>query len=317
MLGRRSLFLGSAVLSTAGAVWLAAAWLVERMTGPGRTVGELRGFTPFETGVRWEDVVVTAADGSPMPGWLLLSSETAPAVLACGGYRGRRADLLGISSALWRAGFNVLLFDYRGHGDHAGAPVTLGHRELADARSALGVLRSRFPASPLGVIGFSMGAAVALMVAVREPDVQAVVADSPFTTLRDIVGYRIRRAGGRLASAWTKPVVAAADRRLRRRLGFGFADVEPLRDAARLTQALLLIHGLADREVPAEHARSIAAAAASAGVPLETWFVPGATHCQAYFLDRPAYCARVVGFFRRHLGAHAHGSSLASRPAGP
>jgi dipeptidyl aminopeptidase/acylaminoacyl peptidase len=309
---RRSVgLIGSATLSAAGVLWLAAAWLVERMTAPSRPAVEARGFTPFETGVRWQDVVVTAEDGSAMAGWLLLRSESAPAVLACGGYRGRRADLLGISSALWRAGFNVLLFDYRGHGDSSAAasrpaPVTVGYRELADARAALGVLRERFPGSRLGVIGFSMGAAIALMVAAREPGVGAVVADSPFTTLRDIVRYRIRRAAGPIASPWTRPlgdaIVALADRRLRGRLGFGFTDVEPLREATRLTQPLLLVHGEADRDVPAEHSRQIAAAAARAGVPLETWFVPNASHCQAYFLDRPGYCRRVAGFFGRHLG---------------
>jgi dipeptidyl aminopeptidase/acylaminoacyl peptidase len=312
---RRSLGLaGAAVLSAGGALWLAATGIVEAMTAPSRPAVEARGFTPFETGVRWQDVVVTAEDGSAMAGWLLTSSESAPAVLACGGYRGRRADLLGISSALWRAGFNVLLFDYRGHGDRNAdasrpAPVTLGYRELADARAALAVLRDRFPGSPLGVIGFSMGAAIALMVAAREPRVRAVVADSPFTTLREIVRYRLGRAAGRLAPPWTRPlgdaVIALADRRLRRRLGFAFADVEPLREATRLSQPLLLIHGEADRDVPAEHSRQIAAAAERAGVPLETWFVREAGHCQAYFLDRPAYCRRVAAFFGRHLGGRA------------
>jgi dipeptidyl aminopeptidase/acylaminoacyl peptidase len=303
---------GSAVLATAGALWLAATWLVERMTAPSRPADETRGFTPFETGVRWESIAITAEDGSPMAGWLLLGSDAAPAILACGGYRGRRSDLLGISSALWRAGFNVLLFDYRGHGDRsateAPAPVTLGYRELADARAALDVVRDRFPGSPLGVIGYSMGAAVALMVAAREADVRAIVADSPFTSLREIVRYRLGRAAGRLASSWTQPlgawIVALADRRLHSGFHFHFSDVDPLRDASALTQPLLLVHGLDDREVPPEHSRHIAAAAERAGIPLESWFVPGASHCQAYFLDRPVYCARVTEFFQRHLGAH-------------
>ena len=283
-------------------------------TKPAGPVGEgRRGFTPFETGVRYEDVTITAEDGTPMTGWLFLSEADAPAILACGGYRGKRSDLLGISSALWRAGFNVLLFDYRGHGDLSTDdsrngtrhPVTLGYRELADARAALRFLRDRFPAAPLGVIGFSMGAAIALMVAAHEPAVRAVIADSPFSTQREIVRYRLHRLAGPLASRWTAPVgdaiITLADRRLRRRLGFRFADVSPLRDVRRLSQPLLLIHGEQDRDVPPEHSRRLAAAAAEAGVPLETWFVPGAAHCAAYFLDRPHYCDRATTFFRRHL----------------
>ena len=301
--------------AAAGGLALAADWLVDQMTAPTRPRGPIgepnRGFTPFETGVRCEDVTIAAEDGTLMTGWLFFSAPTAPTILACGGYRGRRADLLGISSALWRDGFNVLLFDYRGHGDfsHTASPnqhpVTLGYRELADARAALRFLQQRFPSAPLGVIGFSMGAAIALMVAAREPAVKAIIADSPFTTQRDIVRYRLHRHAGRAASRWTAPIgdaiVSLADRRLRQRLGFRFADVEPLRDVTRLTQPLFLIHGERDLQVPPEHSRRLAAAATRAGVPLETWFVPDATHCDAYFLDRPLYCTRAATFFRRHL----------------
>lgn len=294
----------------ASALWVAADRIVDAMTAPSPPVrGPRRGFTPFETGVRWEDVTVAAEDGSRLPAWLFLADAGAPAILACGGYRGRRADLLGISSALWRAGFNVLLFDYRGHGEQVSvapsAPVTLGYRELEDARAALRFLRSRFPTSPLGTIGFSMGAAVALMLAARESDVRAVIADSPFSTQRDIVRYRLRRASGRISSEWAQPIgdalLSLADTRLRRRLGFRFADVSPLEDVPRLTQPLLLVHGEDDREVPVEHSHQIAAAARQHNVPLDTWFVPVAAHCEAYFLDRPAYCARAAAFFRAAL----------------
>ena len=305
------MLLGATALGAAGgALWLAAERVVSAITAPTPPARELgRGFTPFETGVRYEEVRLPADDGSPMPGWLFLREPAAPAILACGGYRGRRSDLLGISSALWRAGFSVLLFDYRGHGERAPdeppSPVTLGYRELADARSALSYLRTRLPDAALGVIGFSMGAAVALMVAAREPRVRAVIADSPFTSQRDIVRYRLRRAAGRAASPLTQPlgdaIVWLADRRLSRRLGFGFAAVQPLRDVSRLTQPLLLIHGEADREVPVEHSHRIARAATQSCLALETWFVPNAAHCEAYFLDRPTYCQRAAAFFARHL----------------
>jgi uncharacterized protein len=304
------LTLAAALGAAGGGLWLAAERVVTAITAPTPPATERgRGFTPFETGVRCEDLSIPAEDGSPMRGWLFLNEPSSPAILACGGYRGRRADLLGISSALWRAGFNVLLFDYRGHGDTGGdtpSPVTLGYRELADTRAALAYLRARLPESAVGVIGFSMGAAVALMVAARESSVRAVIADSPFTSQRDIVRYRLRRAARRAASTLTAPlgdaIVWLADRRLRTRLGFGFADVQPLHDVSRLTQPLLLIHGEADREVPVEHSHRIARVAERARVPLETWFVPHATHCEAYFLDRPTYCRRAAEFFKRHLG---------------
>src|SRR6266498_4160875 len=81
----------------AGAAVAAAEYVVHAMTRPsvaGRSLGQ--GFTPFETGVEWEEVSFPAEDGTPLAAWLLARDPLAPAVLACGGYRGRRADLLGI-----------------------------------------------------------------------------------------------------------------------------------------------------------------------------------------------------------------------------
>ena len=289
----------------AGTAYGFAAYVVHHLTRPARAPAPTREFTPFETGVDYEDVVVHAEDGTDLPGWLFLRAQEDPLVLACGGYRGRRSDLLGISSSLWRSGFNVLLFDYRGHGGAPGS-VTLGYRELADARAALRFARDRFPDALLGVVGFSMGASVAIMLAAREPDVRAVWADSPFTSQREIVrlhmARRFRQRPSRHAAPLARAVLALVERRLERQFGYRFADVEPVRDVVRLgDRPLFLVHGEADRTVPVEHGRQVLASARAAGVPVESWFLPGVGHCGAYFADRPAYCSRAATFFRRHL----------------
>ena len=221
--------------------------------------------------MRFEEVTLSGGHDSPIRGWLLLQPATpgapaAPTILACGGYRSQRSDVLGISSALWRAGYNVLMFDYTGYGDEPG-PVTLGYWEMADARAALRYLRSRFPDAPLGVLGFSMGAAVAIMVAAREPDVRAVFADSPFTDQREIVRYQVGRKLRLSASQqgeWlARVVLSLVDRRLARLFGFRLSDVDPLRDVASLApRPLALLHGEADTTIPVEHTRRMEAARA-------------------------------------------------------
>jgi uncharacterized protein len=287
------------------ALWLFTEYVVNKLTEPSPRASLRWGFTPFETGVTWEDVAVPATDGSRMPGWLLVRGPDAPAILACGGHRGKRSDLLGISSALWRAGFNVLLFDYRGYGVEPDRG-TLGYRELSDARAALQFLRERFPQAPLGVVGFSMGASIAIMLASREPDVCCVLADSPFTSQREIVRYRVRQAFRLKPKRWTavlgNVLMDLVNRRLHARFAYRMDDVHPLQDVARLApRALLLVHGEQDQAIPPEHSRRIAAVAQGAGVALETWFVARATHCEAYFLDRRGYCERAAAFFGRYL----------------
>lgn len=296
---------GSAVAM--GAAVALAERAVRRMTDPSRLRRPLQmGFTPFETGVNYEDATFPGGHGVPLRGWLLRRDPAAPAILACGGYRAPRSDLLGISSSLWRAGHNVLLFDYAGYGDEPGL-VTLGYRELADARAALRFLQQRCPGAPLGTIGFSMGAAIAIMVGAREPHVRAVLADSPFTGQREILRYHIGRdlrlPPSPLTDLLADLLLAVIDRRLFRLFGFRLADVNPLVDVTRIApRPLLLIHGQADRTIPLEHTQRMGRAARAAGVAVEAHYIPAAGHCDAYFLDRVGYCARAVAFFAAHLG---------------
>jgi dipeptidyl aminopeptidase/acylaminoacyl peptidase len=293
--------------AVAGAAFALSEYVVRRMTDPPtpRRPVEM-GFTPFETGADHVDVTFPGGHGLPLQGWLFPRGEQAPTILACGGYRGQRSDLLGIATVLWRAGFNTLIFDYTGYGDEPG-PVTLGYWELADARAALDFLRRRFPAAPLGTIGYSMGAAISIMLAAREPDVRAVFADSPFTEQREIVRYHLAREFHLSLSQQTEAVghllLDLVDRRLSRLFGFRFADVSPLRDVARLApRPLFLVHGEADAIIPVEHTRRLEAAAREAGVPVVAWYVPGGGHCDAYFRDRQVYSSRVVDFLAAHMG---------------
>jgi fermentation-respiration switch protein FrsA (DUF1100 family) len=75
------------------------------------------------------------------------------------------------------------------------------------------------------------------------------------------------------------------------------APVERLADLAGTP--LLFIHGDRDHWIPPAMARRLVAAAPE---PREAWFVDGALHCGAYFVDRRQYCERVASFFRVHLG---------------
>lgn len=77
--------------------------------------------------------------------------------------RSRATDVLGICAHLWKAGHNVLVFEYYGHGMPVGIAVTLGYCEVNDFLGAAADAKARVPQTSLGVLGYSMGAAVAIM----------------------------------------------------------------------------------------------------------------------------------------------------------
>ena len=123
--------------------------------------------SPFETGAEYEDVTFPSVNASEraveermLRGWWYPRPESKRVVICCPGYRGTKSDLIGIGMALWRAGFNVLTFDFHGHGADHGAQVTLGYREVQDLFGALDYAHTRVADAQIGVIGYSMGASV-------------------------------------------------------------------------------------------------------------------------------------------------------------
>jgi uncharacterized protein len=269
-----------------------AGYLVRRITVPRRSHRPPHfTFTPWEFGIDYEEHVIPV-DGSFVSAWLLpQENKAAPCIIGLSGFASHKAELLGIASNLHRDGFQMLLIDFRGTGRSPGDVVTMGHNETEDARSALDWLTSRLPDAPIGIIGFSMGASVALTLAATDQRIGAVVSDSAFAHQRSIFEHHIRRRTG----LWPKPVMLAAGPMMRRRHGRSYDDFAPSAIVDRISpRPLLLIHPIDDQIVPFSHAEELWGRARE---PKECWFLEGIAHCGAYFQDRPEYCRRVSEFF--------------------
>lgn len=294
------LFIGglTTLLGTLGGAISVAYYVVNQLTRPVKPgIRDTYTFTPFEFAVPFEPVEFTPAHADhQVHGWFLAHEETTRVIVLCPGFRGQKADLLGIGMHLWREGNNVLLFDYHGHGHGWGAPVTLGFREIDDFLGALDYVQQRVPGAIIGVLGYSMGGAVSIMGTARRPEVRALVADSAFATHWGVVEYNFKRVL-RLPAT---PFLFLSDRLLAWRAGYHFREVEPLRDVARIApRPLLLIHGLGDTIISPQDSQRLYDAA---GEPKELWLVEGMEHCCSYFKDRPVYTQRVASFFATHLG---------------
>ncbi len=155
-----------------------------------------------------------------------------------------------LAVALNRMGLSVLLFDYRGYGGNPGRPSEEGL--AADARAAQAWLAAQPEVDPdrIAYFGESLGAAVAVGLAVQRPPA-ALVLRSPFTSLADVgaVHYPwlpVRRllldrypSIERIASVHAPLLVIAGDRddivplSLSRRLYDAAAEPKRLRRDAR------------------------------------------------------------------------------------
>lgn len=270
-----------------------------------------------------------ASDGTWLRGDFWAQPQPAPTVVLCHGYRIARAHLRSSAAAEYTCGYNVLLFDFRGHGDSDSVTTSCGNAEVRDLQAAIEVARLQQETIPGKIIlhGFSMGAAVTLLIP-PHPDVLAIIADSPYARLDDIlyrlVCYQLTQASNgwwpqiqqlrHLLPAMAWAVIAMSVILFRLRFGYGFI-ARPDRtfrqrkgqSKANATLAqhsipILLIHATEDNLIPFAHARQIAAEAKAYEVPLETYFVDGKTHCGAYGYDPLAYNQTIQSFLARHLG---------------
>lgn len=252
-------------------------------------------FTPFETGVRFEPVSFSTADGVALSGWWLPGS-TDRVVVGLTGRSGNRGDLLGVGTYLAKAGFNVLLFDYRGRGASARAPLSLGRREAVDAAAAVGYAAARVPGAKIGLIGFSLGAAVAVMTAAADRRVVSLVADCPFARPEPLM-----RFGMRGFFPITRAVLVPLLTRMWAGILYGFdlggLDIPAYAGRVRVTRSLVVVSGR-DSVIPPGQQRAVYAALPD---PKELWEEPAADHCGAYFADRAAYVGRIVSFFGETL----------------
>jgi fermentation-respiration switch protein FrsA (DUF1100 family) len=143
--------------------------------------------TPADAGLDHDELEIETDDGQRLHGWWIPTQRDRSAghILLFHGNAGNIGDRVAHARLLVRAGFDVMLFDYRGYGRSSGRPDEQG--TYLDGRAACRAVSARAGCDPARVtyLGESLGAAVAAELAIWSPP-RALILQSAFTSLRDV-----------------------------------------------------------------------------------------------------------------------------------
>ncbi|MBN4064460.1 alpha/beta fold hydrolase [Dehalococcoides mccartyi] len=275
--------------------------------------------TPESVGLEYRDVEFLSRGGdAKLSGWIITpdSDTDLPQTTARGtswvimvhGDDTNRGDAktgtLGIARALHKRGFGILMFDLRGRGDSPAAMSSSGYFERLDLQGASDYLVNKgADRSRVGVLGFSLGGAVALMAGANPNNFGAVVSDSAFADLSLVL--RSSMTGiKRPLTLWFPGMEFMA----RQIYGIDIKDISPARAIARSDTPVLVIHGEDDTVIPVEHARLLGRAIGASFDEIEggqetVWIVPNAGHTGAFRTQPKTYIEKLVKFYEAHLGA--------------
>lgn len=291
-LPRLSARIGLRALAVILAVWLVASFVAERETlHPGRR--DL-GPTPAARGMSYSDVSFKTADGLTLRGWWIPGIEHKTIVMVHGLSNNRREGL-DKASYLHQAGYNLLVFDLRGHGRSDGSGTTMGYLEPRDVRAAVSEAKS-LDAGPIVLFGYSLGAATAVEDAATDPNVSAVIEDSGFSSVGDVFLARFSEVTRLPYLPLAAAVVAFGEMDL----GTSLWNIDPAAMAARLHKPMLAIIGGADTIVPPSEGLALYNAAQG---PKQLLDVPGAGHVQAYSTANALYEKTVLDFLSKSLAS--------------
>lgn len=237
-----------------------------------------------------EAYVVEGKDGYKLHTVLVKNPQTTDKyVILSHGFRSNRYGDLKYLNLYMELGFHCIIYDLRGHGENASAPITLGQRESADLLHLIRHTMDTYHPGMLGLHGESMGAATSLMTLKEHPPLDFVVADCSFANLYSLIEDMSRHSPQRFLLPLVRLMVQA-------RFGFDIKKSSPGEAVKENTLPLLLIHGEADTYIPPEHSQRIQEANRG---PVKLVMVPGAAHARSrQTLGKEAYQSHIKAFLK-------------------
>lgn len=203
-------------------------------------------------------------------------------------------NLISIAKYYDSLGYNLLLVDLRAHGVSTGKLCTYGYHEKYDVLSMVNYLKKRPEVKSIGIVGFSMGAAIAVQASVLDTHIKAMVLQNPYKDLRTATQDYGRKTLSVLSDIMYPLVARSTEKQAK----FKLKEVDIVRDIKKIHVPTFFILSENDNDVPFARSNYVYL---NANAPKTLWKVPQAQHFNILHLAAKSYFAKTDSFFKKHL----------------
>ncbi len=237
--------------------------------------------TPATWGFKFENVEFASADGTPLHGWFMpgRAKKAKGTIVFSHGNAGAIGHHLGFTMWLVEAGYNVLMYDYRGFGKSGGVVDRRGMIDDVKAAFAYVTTRADIDRNRIVSFGHSLGGAKSVTALAETPvkGLRAVIIDGTFSSYQAMA----RLVGGQLGADLVTD------------------ELSPISAIGKLPPVpLLVVHGDLDEVVPFSQGLSLFE---KAHEPKTLFEVKQGTHGGSLARDNGAYRLQMLSWLAGNL----------------
>lgn len=172
--------------------------------------------------------------------------------------------------------YNIVMFDFRSHGENKRSLTTIGCHEYRDVITVVNWIKKSEPdltRVPFIILGVSMGGAAALKAVEKDKTLcDGLIVDSAFSSLKSLLDNTFELRSG-LPSF---PFLTIMKKMFNYACSCDIDAFKPIKSVKRIKQPLMLIHSCTDAYIPVQESLLMYAQGAKTGAKL--WIAPECKH---------------------------------------